>query len=173
MGHFRRVKPLCMGGIFSFAGVLFMKIPNMILRSYRKLHSWVGIVAGLFLFVAFYAGAITMFEQPIQDWASQTVSLPPPVSLHATPELLEKTFAAHPEARKSYTVYLAPNAAHPERLSWFAPLSHGHVGQATLAALDEKGALVTAKPQISANAILSICCINRLAYLFRMKPLYW
>ncbi|MCA1955818.1 PepSY-associated TM helix domain-containing protein [Zymomonas sp.] len=129
-----------------------MKIPNMILRSYRELHSWVGIVAGLFLFVAFYAGAITMFEQPIQDWVSQTASLPPAVSLHATPELLEKTFAAHPEARKSYTVYLAPNAAHPERLSWFLPFSHGHVGQVTLAALDEKGALVTAKPQISATA---------------------
>ncbi|MFT8736322.1 MAG: PepSY-associated TM helix domain-containing protein [Zymomonas mobilis] len=130
-----------------------MKIPSNLVRVYRDLHSWVGIVTSLFLFVAFYAGAVTMFEQPLQDWASQSISLPAPVSLHSTPELMAKAFAAHPEAKKNYTISLFPNAAHPERLSWSAPFGHGHGShELTLAALDEKGALVTVQPHFSAAA---------------------
>lgn len=148
MDHLKRIGSASLGDIFSSAGVLFVKIPNIILRGYRELHSWVGIIAGLFLFVAFYAGAITMFEQPLQDWSSPSVPLPPAVSLHSTPDLLNKTFSAYPEAQKSYTVYLSPNTAHPERLSWFS----SHTQQLTLAALNEKGELVTAKPRVSAAA---------------------
>lgn len=58
-----------------------MKIRSDIVRMYREIHSWVGIVCGLFLFVAFYAGSVTMFERPLQDWASAPVALPPPVAL--------------------------------------------------------------------------------------------
>lgn len=32
-----------------------------IVKTYKDVHSWVGIIAGLALFIAFYAGAITMF----------------------------------------------------------------------------------------------------------------
>ena len=50
-----------------------MKIRADILRMYKDIHSWVGITAGLALFVAFYAGAITMFESPLQNWATRPV----------------------------------------------------------------------------------------------------
>lgn len=38
------------------------------LRRYIDLHSWVGIVAGLALFVAFFAGAVNMFHDRIGVW---------------------------------------------------------------------------------------------------------
>ena len=49
-------------------------IRSDLVRMYRDIHRWVGIVCGLFLFIAFYAGAIAMFEIPIQRWASPPVA---------------------------------------------------------------------------------------------------
>ncbi|GAC87010.1 hypothetical protein Gbth_028_049 [Gluconobacter thailandicus F149-1 = NBRC 100600] len=120
-----------------------MKIRADIVRMYREIHSWVGIVCGLFLFVAFYAGAITMFERPLQDWASPPVSLPPPVSLERFPELLEKTFAEHPEARNAYTVVLHPTPSQPASLVWGMPQRMHGPAAASYSALAEDGSLVT------------------------------
>ncbi len=49
-----------------------------IVKMYKDVHTWVGIVSGRALFIAFYAGAITMFEGQLKRWAS-----PPPALLHA------------------------------------------------------------------------------------------
>ncbi|MFT9061108.1 MAG: PepSY-associated TM helix domain-containing protein, partial [Acetobacter orientalis] len=62
-----------------------MKLRADLVQMYRDVHSWVGIIAGLFLFVAFYAGAITMLEEPLQQWASRPDVLPPPDSREQTP----------------------------------------------------------------------------------------
>jgi uncharacterized iron-regulated membrane protein len=67
-------------------------------RSFTTLHSWVGLLAGFALFVAFYAGAITVFQQPIQAWAA-----PQPTamgSLAVAQQLLDGVLAQHPEARE-------------------------------------------------------------------------
>ncbi len=55
-----------------------MKIRTDIVRMYKEIHGWVGIVSGLALFIAFYAGAITMFEEPLQRWASPPRNWPRP-----------------------------------------------------------------------------------------------
>ncbi|MFT4027267.1 MAG: PepSY-associated TM helix domain-containing protein [Novosphingobium sp.] len=89
-----------------------------IVRTYKDIHSWVGIISGLALFIAFYAGAITMFEEPLQRWASPPPELSAPPSLERTPELIEKVLAAHPEARKNYRVNLITGPEQPARISW-------------------------------------------------------
>ncbi|GBQ13212.1 PepSY-associated TM helix domain-containing protein [Swaminathania salitolerans] len=135
-----------------------MKLPADLVALYREVHSWVGIVTGLFLFVAFYAGAITMFAPALDTWLTPKTVLPPPVSLAGTPALLEKVFAAYPESRKQYTIVLDPDADRPARVMW--PLEtgrHGH-GQRPammMAALDERGTLVTATrmPSVTAQTI--------------------
>ena len=48
-----------------------------ILRLYKSVHTWTGIVAGMLLFVCFYAGALTIFAEPLARWAS-----PPTRRLH-------------------------------------------------------------------------------------------
>lgn len=95
-----------------------MKIRTDIVRMYKDVHSWVGIVAGLMLFIAFYAGAITMFEEPLQRWASPATRLAPPVPLERAPELVAKALAAHPEAAKSYELRLSTDTANPARMRW-------------------------------------------------------
>lgn len=91
-----------------------------IVRTYKDVHSWVGILSGLALFIAFYAGAITMFEAPLQRWASAALSSPLalPPSLERTPELIDKVLAAHPEARTSYTVHVVTGPEQPARVTW-------------------------------------------------------
>lgn len=95
-----------------------MKIRTDIIKMYKDVHSWVGIIAGLMLFIAFYAGAITMFEEPLQRWASPASRLAPPVPLERAPELVAKALAAHPEAAKSYELRLVTDNANPARLRW-------------------------------------------------------
>jgi uncharacterized iron-regulated membrane protein len=89
-----------------------------IVRVYRNIHSWVGIICGLALFIAFYAGALTMFEVPLQRWATPPVELPAPPPLDATQALVDATLGARPEAARTWHVNLAINPETPARVSW-------------------------------------------------------
>ncbi|WP_404478982.1 PepSY-associated TM helix domain-containing protein [Novosphingobium sp. BL-52-GroH] len=121
-----------------------MKVRTDIVRMYKDIHGWVGIISGLALFVAFYAGAITMFEEPLQRWASTPSTLAAPVSVERTPELIRAVLAAHPEAAKGYQVNLETGRENPARVSWqvAARGADGHGARRTFyAALDTEGEL--------------------------------
>lgn len=118
-----------------------MKIRTDIIKMYKEVHSWVGIVAGFGLFIAFYAGAITMFEEPIQRWASPPTALPAPVPIDRTPELIAKVIAAYPEAAKGYDVNLVVDGNRPARVSWSTG-GRGPDRRSYHAALDADGDLV-------------------------------
>lgn len=95
-----------------------MKLPTDLVKMYKEIHGWVGIVSGLALFIAFYAGAVTMFEAPLQRWASPPSTLAQAPSLARTPELVATVLAAHPEAAKGYQIHLSIDSANPARMSW-------------------------------------------------------
>lgn len=111
-----------------------------IVRTYKDIHSWVGILSGLALFIAFYAGAITMFEEPLQRWASPPPELSAPPSLERTPELVAKVLAEHPEARKAYQVHIETGPENPARVSWSTG-SRRNPGITYYASLGADGAL--------------------------------
>jgi uncharacterized iron-regulated membrane protein len=75
-----------------------MKLKPATLRTFTTLHSWMGLVAGFALFVAFYAGAITVFHQPLQQWATPHTTAT--ASLDDAQHLLDGVLAQHPEARE-------------------------------------------------------------------------
>ncbi|MFT3964562.1 MAG: PepSY-associated TM helix domain-containing protein [Sphingobium sp.] len=111
-----------------------------VVRTYKDIHSWVGIISGLALFIAFYAGAITMFEDPLQRWASAPTELSPPPSLERTPELVDKVLVDHPEARKSYRVHIVTGPEQPARVSWETG-TRREPGPTYFASLSSNGAL--------------------------------
>lgn len=120
-----------------------MKLPTDVVKMYKEVHGWVGIISGLCLFIAFYAGALTMFELPLQRWASPPPTLAPPPSLERTPELVAKVLATHPQAAKGYDINLVIDAAHPARMTWMVrgeADEHGG-GQRYYASLAPDGAL--------------------------------
>lgn len=84
-----------------------MKIRSDILLTYKSLHTWTGICAGLLLFIAFFAGALTMFEQPIDRWLS-----PPQQQLNKTisatqlDDVFANVVSQYPKSRSEITVNL-------------------------------------------------------------------
>lgn len=93
-------------------------ISSDIVRMYREIHSWVGIVCGLFLFIAFYAGAISMFEVPLQRWTSPPIDTQLATPLTKTQELINKASAKYPGAAKNFTIVLDLGPDQPARMQW-------------------------------------------------------
>jgi uncharacterized iron-regulated membrane protein len=76
-----------------------MRVKPTILRTYQSLHTWTGICAGLFLFIGFYAGSLTMFKHQLQQWIAPApvlhqTKIPPDLSRWQ--RLLDQTMSAHP-----------------------------------------------------------------------------
>lgn len=95
-----------------------MKIGSDVVKVYKDVHIWIGIVCGLMLFVAFYAGAITMFEQPLERWATPPSTLAAPPPLEDAERLLAATVAAHPEAARHHSIVVTPTPEQPARVIW-------------------------------------------------------
>ncbi len=98
-----------------------MKIRNDVVKVYKAVHIWVGIVSGLMLFIAFYAGAITMFEKPLERWATPPSSLAAAPPLARAEALLQAVRAEHPQAAANYRIVVEPTPDAPARLIWREP----------------------------------------------------
>lgn len=105
-----------------------------ILRLYKSVHTWTGLVAGMLLFVCFYAGALTIFEEPLAHWAS-----PPPIGAAPTENadrLIERALAAQPDVAKDFTLHLA-TGDRPARLTWRKSRNDEVIWSATLGVDDD------------------------------------
>ncbi|MEW5688389.1 MAG: PepSY-associated TM helix domain-containing protein [Pseudomonadota bacterium] len=118
-----------------------------VVKMYKDVHTWVGIVSGLCLFIAFYAGALTMFETAVQGWASPPPNLPAAVSVEDTPKLIAATIAAHPEVAKEYEINLDVGPQAPARMTWHVDGPSGKRGDEIhfASALTPGGQLVVAR----------------------------
>jgi len=117
-----------------------------IIRVYKSVHTWTGILSGMALFIAFYAGALTVFKEPLARWAS-----PPPtqvaVPLERAAELVTRVLASRPDAGKEFWVHLRDVEHAPARLSWKvrATGADDHDESGTrhyVAGLDQQGGLL-------------------------------
>lgn len=120
-----------------------MRIRNDIIKVYKDVHIWVGILSGLCLFIAFYAGALTMFEKPIERWASPPSQLATAVPLERAPELIAATVAAHPEAARDYEIRITPTPDTPARMLWHVRGERRGEVTSFAASLDGQGRLRT------------------------------
>ncbi|GAB3292083.1 PepSY-associated TM helix domain-containing protein [Parahaliea aestuarii] len=97
-----------------------------IIKLYKDVHTWTGIVSGLLLFIAFYAGAITMFEAPLQRWASPPAPFGELTPLEDSQQLIDRVLADYPDARRGYQIVFQPSAQFPARMSWQLPNPEAH-----------------------------------------------
>ncbi|GBR49983.1 putative iron-regulated membrane protein [Neokomagataea thailandica NBRC 106555] len=111
-----------------------------IVALYRRLHSWVGILAGLFLFIGFYAGTLTQFEEPLRGWAMHHDGLPAPVEFNRLAELRDKALVEFPEAKSGFSLNFEPNSSDPSSMNWVLQRSRDHgPGLTVYAGLDQEG----------------------------------
>lgn len=88
-----------------------------IIRVYKSVHTWTGILSGMALFIAFYAGALTIFKEPLTRWASPPAVLQA-ASLADAPTLIARTLAARPEVARDFRLHVQQDEHQPARLSW-------------------------------------------------------
>ncbi|AFC86049.1 putative iron-regulated membrane protein [Frateuria aurantia DSM 6220] len=95
-----------------------MKIRPATLRIYQQVHTWSGLLAGFALFIAFYAGALSVFRSDIDRWQS------PPwqdggAAAQPAQTLLDRLVREVPAARDDFSLML-PEGGSPPYLYWFS-----------------------------------------------------
>jgi uncharacterized iron-regulated membrane protein len=108
-----------------------------LIRRYKTLHTWTGIIAGFALFIAFYAGALSMFKAPIADWASAQRAAPL-LDGGARDELFARVIAAKPDFR---VVRVATSEDARTRGSVVLPAGRDEAAPVQVASLDREGRL--------------------------------
>lgn len=77
------------------------------IRTFQTVHTWTGLLAGFALFVAFYAGALTVFHHDIALWQSPPWRSEPARDV-SVQRMIDRLLAAHPRAAKDFGIVLAP-----------------------------------------------------------------
>jgi uncharacterized iron-regulated membrane protein len=87
------------------------------LRTFQTVHTWTGLLAGFALFVAFYAGALTVFHDAIAAWqnppwhGARDANVP-------VGALIERLLAEHPQAKDDFGIVLPTDASHAAYAYW-------------------------------------------------------
>lgn len=136
-----------------------------IVKVYKSLHTWTGLIAGMALFIAFFAGALTMFKEPLDRWASppQVEAYRYRVDVSQLPQLIQMTLQQHPKAIDAFTIHIEPKENSPASLTWEEPFEdadeheHSHYfihDRHFWSGLDSAGNLVTGEYRPSEMAAL-------------------
>ncbi len=98
------------------------------LRNFLHLHTWVGLLSGLALFIAFYAGAITVFSHEVGDWnrrGAQARLAPDPIE--RSQQLLDRLLREKPQAAESiYIVLPGEHGSQPTAYWYEATTAQSH-----------------------------------------------
>jgi uncharacterized iron-regulated membrane protein len=87
------------------------------IRTYQTVHTWTGLLAGFALFVAFYAGALTVFHDDIAAWQNppwrSTVDAEVPMDT-----LIQQLVTRHPAASNDFGIVLPTDSSHAAYAYW-------------------------------------------------------
>lgn len=77
------------------------------IRTFQTVHTWTGLLAGFALFIAFYAGALTVFHHDIALWQNPPWRGTPAKSVPVQ-TLIDRLLQTHPKARENFGIVLPP-----------------------------------------------------------------
>ena len=90
------------------------------LRIFLSVHTWVGLVSGMALFIAFYAGAISVFVHELQDWERPAEIMPSrDDGIRQGQALLEAGLREHPGMAHGFTLTLPGEHGSRPSLYWY------------------------------------------------------
>lgn len=95
------------------------------LKTYLDVHTWAGLAAGLALFIAFYAGAITVFTHEVDSWDQYSVAAAPEQDLTQAQQLLDQVLATQPVAGETLRVNLSSDEHPGNAVLWYEKLEDG------------------------------------------------
>lgn len=95
-----------------------MKVRSDIMKLSKSMHTWVGITAGILLFICFFAGSLTMFQHQFSRWATPTQQILPSVPVEKYNQLIEQVQQQYPATQKSFTLNFNSNEFHYAPITW-------------------------------------------------------
>jgi uncharacterized iron-regulated membrane protein len=97
------------------------------LRAFIDVHTWVGLIAGFALFIAFYTGAMTVFTHELHEWDDYQGWHATPDSVEIAQRLIDAVVAAHPKVRDGFNLQLPGEHGPRTVLYWFERTAGGTV----------------------------------------------
>jgi uncharacterized iron-regulated membrane protein len=89
-------------------------------KTFERVHSWTGLLAGLALFIAFYAGAFTMFHEQTEHWQSPSHAVESRKRAWADAQaLVASVTKQYPEARAEVGLTLPHGDSNEVQAWWF------------------------------------------------------
>lgn len=114
-----------------------------VLRIYKNLHTWTGLISGMALFICFYAGAFSMFKEPLARWATPPEQQAAWVAPAQWQPLIAATLIQYPEAADEFVLHLQRREHTPSPLTWAVGEERLRVAPRAWATLDDSGNLVS------------------------------
>lgn len=118
-----------------------------VIRIYKNLHTWTGLISGMALFICFYAGALSMFKEPLSRWATPPTAQMQWVQPEQWKPLIQTTLVRHPEAADAFTLHVHPREHTVAPMVWATGEPRLRVAPQGWATLDDAGELVTGESQ--------------------------
>lgn len=88
------------------------------LRRFTAVHTWTGLAAGMGLFIAFYAGAVSVFVHELEAWEEASEGVPVDSPAHAQ-QLLNRVLAEHPGAADGTRLVLPGDHGPRATVHWY------------------------------------------------------
>ena len=131
-----------------------MKIRTDIIRLAKDLHTWVGITAGILLFICFFSGGLSMFQHDLSKWATPPQQSLAPIQPNQWNELVNKVQQQYPETLKDFQINLNSKEFHHAPIQWQAgQIRSVHdfdtAQTAMLASLNPDGSLLVKQENLS------------------------
>jgi len=105
------------------------------LKTFTVVHTWAGLIGGMALFIAFYAGALDMFHDRLDAWSDPVRQLNAPSDPDAVDRLVADATTRYEPTRERFFVHLPDEVVAGARIEW----RDGVGRQATSYRLDEPG----------------------------------
>lgn len=114
------------------------------LRTFLTVHTWTGLIAGMALFIAFYAGAITVFTHELGDWQRRPAAATQSSDgIARTQALQDAVLATHPPSSLGLFLIL-PGEHGPNPSAYLYDEASGHQRRFVL---DAHGKLLETPPR--------------------------
>ncbi len=133
-----------------------MKIRADFIKLGKNLHTWTGIIAGIFLFICFFAGGLSMFQHHLSQWATPPQQKMAAIEPQQYQSLVTQILEKYPEANKQLTISINSLEGHNAPAFWQVAHNddnrHGviDIAQNTMmASLNQNGKLLVREENLS------------------------
>lgn len=95
------------------------------IKAFTKVHTWTGLATGMALFIAFYAGSMTVFLHEISEWDAYHPEVEAFQDYEQAQLLVDQVLKADPDAANDFHLHLSEAHGHGHEIYWFKRTDDG------------------------------------------------